>query len=199
VDTEYFTYVEPNDDKQVVFCGSMDWIANVDGLKYFFDEVWPLIREQVPDVSMKVVGRQPPSSLVRRVIARAPEWQFTGYVDDVRDHVPGCGAFVIPLRVGGGTRIKAFEAMAMGCPVVSTSVGIEGLPVEPGKHFLSADTPSDFADAVIRLLRDAELRQEMTQCARKLVETQFSFRVAAKVFEQICLDLIDRRADQSHK
>ncbi len=192
VDTEFFSHESPSNDKQIVFCGSMDWIANVDGLEWYFDEVWPLVRQQEPDARMKVVGRHPPASLVRRVTSKAPEWEFTGFVDDVRDHVPGSAAFVIPLRVGGGTRIKAFEAMAMGCPVVSTSVGMEGLPVTSGEDFLVGDDAESFANGVVTLIRDKALRNRISARARELVESRFSFRNAAKVFEDICADVVER-------
>jgi len=187
VDTDFFGYRAPDNDGQVAFCGSMDWMANIDGIEFFHDEVWPRVIEAEPDARMKVVGRTPPPALVSRVTARSPEWEFTGFVDDVRDHIPGVAAFVIPLRVGGGTRIKAFEAMAMGAPVVSTSIGIEGLPVEHGTHYLNADTPEDLAVAIVSLLRDRAKRTSIAESARRLVEDQFGFRVAATAFEEICL------------
>ena len=107
VDTDFFAYQPPQDEPLIVFCGSMDWMANVDGVEYFFDKVWPMVRDKVPGARMKVVGRTPPDGLVGRIAAAAPEWEFTGLVDDVRDHICGSAAFVIPLRVGSGTRTKA--------------------------------------------------------------------------------------------
>lgn len=194
VDTEFFDHKLPNNDRQVVFCGSMDWLANIDGMQYFFDEVWPLIRKAVPDARMNVVGRNPPASLVSRVCSAAPEWKFSGFVEDVREHVQESAAFVIPLRVGGGTRIKAFEAMAMGSPVVSTSIGIEGLPVEHGSHFLRADNPKEMAGAVVSLLNDAGLRNRISKSARELVENKHGYRGVARVFENICEDTMVRIA-----
>jgi glycosyltransferase involved in cell wall biosynthesis len=192
VDTEFFDYRPPNIDKLVVFCGSMDWMANVDGVTFFHDEIWPLITEKISGVKMKVVGRAPPESLVRRIAEVSRGWEFTGFVDDVRDHVAGAAAFVIPLRVGGGTRIKAFEAMAMGTPVVSTPVGIEGLPVTDGQHYLSADDPAGFANQVIRLMNDRRIRLEISENARSLVESTYGFRRAAKKFEDICVNTMKR-------
>ncbi len=193
VDTEFFDYAEPRDDNQVVFCGSMDWMANIDGMQFFHDAVWPLVREARPGARMKVVGRTPPPSLVKSIAARSPEWEFTGFVDDVRDHVAGAGVFVIPLRVGGGTRIKAFEAMAMGCPVVSTSIGIEGLPVEDGVHYLRGDTAEELAGRVVELLGDERRRLALSASARRFVEQQFGFRKAAVVFEDLCRATLARR------
>lgn len=185
VDTDYFPWSPPGDadgTNRVVFTGSMDWLANIDAMEWFLGEVWGRLARQAPEATMKVVGRNPPASL----IAKAAAWEFTGFVDDVRPHVLGSSVYVIPLRVGGGTRIKAFEAMAMGCPVVSTAIGIEGLPLEPGRHYLRADTAADFADAVVRLLRDPELRLALSREARRYVEERFSFRRAAGAFEEIC-------------
>jgi len=168
----------------------MDWLANIDGMEFFFEQVWPAIRERVPNAEMKVVGRTPPQSLVRRIEGMAGEWSFTGFVDDVRPHISGADVFVIPLRVGGGTRIKAFEAMAMGCPVVSTSIGIEGLSVEDGRHFLRADTPDEFARQVSTLLLDPQASRSISAAGRKLVEERFGYRLAAAEFESICLDTL---------
>lgn len=189
VDTGYFPWSPPGDNGRVVFTGSMDWLANVDAMEWFLDDVWGRLIRQAPEASMKVIGRTPPAALVAR--ARGRPWDFTGFVDDVRPHVRGSSVYVIPLRVGGGTRIKVFEAMAMGCPVVSTSIGVEGLPLEPGRHYLRADDAGDFADTVARLLRDPDLRLALSREARRCVEERFSFRRAAEAFEEIC-----RRAER---
>jgi len=187
VDADFLAFAPPGDDARIVFCGSMDWLPNVDGVDYFLSEVWPLIAAKVPNASMSVVGRTPPKSLVAKAKAASDRWSFTGYVDDIRPHVSGAAAFVIPLRVGGGTRIKAFEAMAMGCPVVSTTIGVEGLPLTPGEHYLRADSAAETASAVVGLLEDRELRQRLAVTSRRYIEANFSFRVAAKTFEEICL------------
>ena len=187
VDTEFFAFHPPKNEPQVVFCGSMDWMANIDAIEYFSGYIWPQVIAKVPNARMKVVGRAPPRSLVKKISASSPEFEFTGFVDDVRQHICGAAAFIIPLRVGGGTRIKAFEAMAMGAPVVSTAIGIEGLPVRDGVHFLLADDEDAFAENVVALLKDQELRTSISRTARKLVDEEFGFRNAAAVFERICL------------
>ncbi|MBC7380782.1 MAG: glycosyltransferase, partial [Burkholderiaceae bacterium] len=113
--------------------------------------------------------------------------EFTGFVDDVRPYAHAAHAFVIPLLVGGGTRIKAFEAMAMGCPVLSTTIGMEGLDAEPGRHFVQHDDAAALARALIQLLADVGLRERMSRAARELVESRFGHRQVAQVFENICL------------
>lgn len=191
VDADHFAYGPPESDAppRVVFTGSLDWKANEDGLSWFMSEVWPHIAAARPDAEFVIVGKHPPRALVGAAKARGFNWRFTGFVDDIRDHARGA-AFVIPLRVGGGTRIKAFEAMAIGVPVVSTALGVEGLPVTANEHFLQADDPRLFADLVLRLLADSDLRARLSRRARRLIEQNFSHQQAARTFERHCLAVI---------
>lgn len=189
VDLDFFSWHAPADGSPVVvFTGSMDWEANVDGIRCYIDEVWPRVRAHVPHAQLRVVGKNPPTSLVQRNV---PGVTFTGFVDDVRDHARDAQAFVIPLRVGGGTRIKAFEAMAMGLPVVSTSIGIEGLDVDDGTHFLRADGAEALATATLKLIADGALRLKLSRAARELVEARFGHRVAADVFGRILIEAVE--------
>jgi glycosyltransferase involved in cell wall biosynthesis len=192
VDLDYFTYrrvkaAVPAGGGSIVFCGSMDWLANVDGARFFMDEVWPRVANARPTAKMVVVGHSPPRELVQAAVDRGLSWTFTGFVDDIREYVRTADVYVIPLRVGGGTRIKAFQAMAMGCPVVSTSLGIEGLPVVHDEHCLVGDSAEDFATAVLHLLDRADVRKQLSVNARRLVDQRFGASVAAAAFEQACL------------
>lgn len=179
----------------VVFTGSMDWAANIDGVTFFIERVWPLVLAGCPSARFVVVGRQPPAALIA-LAARSRQVAFTGFVDDVRPHVHAAQAFVIPLFVGGGTRIKAFEAMAMGCPVVSTSIGIEGLQAEAGRHYLARDDAESIAAAVLALLGDRALRERLSRDARALVEQRFGHTVAAEAFESACLAALASHASR---
>jgi glycosyltransferase involved in cell wall biosynthesis len=193
VDLEFFAWQSPPAGDQpptVVFTGSMDWDANVDGVQFFLSQVWPKVLAQRPDAHFVVVGRNPPAAL-QALARQTRNVAFTGFVDDVRPYVHAAQVFVIPLLVGGGTRIKAFEAMAMGCPVVSTAVGIEGLDAVADEHFLERDAPAAMADAVLRLLLDRPLRDRLSQQARRLVEQRFGHREVARVFEMICRRTLD--------
>jgi glycosyltransferase involved in cell wall biosynthesis len=191
VDLDYFSYsatpaLASADPATVVFTGSMDWMANIDGIEYFMGDVWPEVARVHPDAKFVVVGRRPPPALVERARARGLNWEFTGFVDDVRPYVRRAHVYVIPLRVGGGTRIKVYEAMALGCPVVSTRIGVEGLPVKDGSEFVAADGPGDMAASILSLLGRNDERSRLSAAARRFVEESVSTASAAKVFEQIC-------------
>ncbi len=177
----------------IVFTGAMDWRANIDGIEFLMDEVWPVVTRARPDANAVIVGRNPPADLVAKAKERGLAWEFTGFVDDIRPYVAEGHVYVIPLRVGSGTRIKAFEAMSMGRPVVSTAVGVEGLDVTPGEHYLAADTAGDFAASILRLLDDAELRDRLARAARARVEERFSWSHVARQFEAICLRALEAK------
>lgn len=195
VDLDFFQFkpmpaIDADHPPTVVFTGSMDWDPNIDGIRFFVTEVWPRVLEKEPRARFKVVGRTPPPALVQLAQQTTRNVEFTGRVDDVRTHVWGSQVFVIPLLVGGGTRIKAFEAMAMGCPIVSTSIGMEGLDAQPDRDWLCRDDAPGLAEAVLALLADEPRRTGIAAQARELVERQFGHRVAAGVFEQICLETL---------
>lgn len=192
VDLEFFRHVPPSRDAEIVFCGSMDWLANQGAMRYFMDEVWAHIVDHVPEAMMTVVGRAPPAALVAEAERRGLRWRFTGFVDDVRPIVSGAAVSVVPLLVGGGTRLKVFESMAMGPVVVSTTIGVEGLPVESGLNCVVADDAAEMAQAVVALLTGRERRMAMSQAARRFVEENCGFVVAARSFESACLAALTR-------
>jgi sugar transferase (PEP-CTERM/EpsH1 system associated) len=185
VDISFFS---PDGAREVptslVFTGSMDWYPNEDAILHFVTSILPRIREEKPGVTLSVVGRNPSSRL--RTAAAEAGVQVTGTVDDVRPWMAEAAVYIVPLRIGGGTRLKIFEALAMGKPVVSTTVGAEGLPLVSGKHFLQADDPADFADAVLSLLGDPARRVALGMAGRRLVEEQYSWSHVACEFEARC-------------
>jgi glycosyltransferase involved in cell wall biosynthesis len=184
-------YIRPNGVPKLatglVFTGSMDWYPNEDAILYFLRTSFPRIRAEAPDVSLTIVGRNPSPALRA---AAGPGIRVTGTVDDVRPFVDEAAVYVVPLRVGGGTRLKLFEALAMGKAVVSTTVGAEGLPLEPGEHFVQADAPEDFARAVVGLLRRPDERRRLGEAGRQLVESRYSWPQVAMEFEQRCMEVI---------
>jgi sugar transferase (PEP-CTERM/EpsH1 system associated) len=170
VDTEFYRPSGAIESSKhgIVFTGSMDWLPNEDAIRYFMREIMPLIKNKVPDASLTVVGRNPPSSLVD-LSKEDPSLVITGRVDDVRPYIESAAAYVVPLRIGGGTRLKIFEAMAMEKPVVSTTIGAEGLPLTNGVELLVADEPETFGDAVVKVLSDRSWASELAQRAAAAV------------------------------
>jgi sugar transferase (PEP-CTERM/EpsH1 system associated) len=184
VDTSYFAPVPPSASARpahLVFTGSMDWLPNEDGMLYFVREILPRIRQIEPDVTLSIIGRAPTAAVKR--LAETAGIEVTGRVDDVRPHIAAGSVYVVPLRIGGGTRLKIFEAMSMGKAVVSTTVGAEGLPVTSGQNVMIADEPARFAHAVIHLIRDTESRRRIEAEARQLVVDRYDWSAVAQDFE----------------
>lgn len=173
VDTDYFhpSAADPPEDRTLVFTGSMDWRPNQDAVRWFLDRVWPRL-PRAAGFRFFVVGREPPAWLVEQ--ARAVEGvEVTGTVDDVRSWVRRSSVFVVPLRSGGGSRLKILEAMALGRPVVSTTVGAEGLDVTTGKNLILVDEPADFARTLVDLCADGERRAVLSAAGLQLVEEHY--------------------------
>jgi glycosyltransferase involved in cell wall biosynthesis len=177
------THAEPN---LVVFTGSMDWEANVDGVEYFCHEVWPLVLSKVPEARFRIVGRNPH----KRVTALTSESiEVTGSVPAVVEHLSAASVVVVPLRIGGGTRLKIFEAMAMGKAVISSSVGAEGLDINPGVDILLEDEPGGFAESLTRLLLNRTERRSLGEEAARQA-SQFSWPVISARFEKVLSGVI---------
>jgi sugar transferase (PEP-CTERM/EpsH1 system associated) len=185
VDTEYFTPAgtEPRSAAELVFTGSMDWMPNEDGIAWFVDDVLPKVHRQVPEATLTVVGRKPPQR-IRALAERDPRVRVTGTVPDVRPYLERAAVFVVPLRVGGGTRLKIYEALAMERAVVSTSIGSEGLPLENGTHALIADGADAFAEAVVALLRDPVAARRLGEAGAGFVRDNFRWERVAEEFAE---------------
>ena len=198
VDTSYFS---PSREVEVpgsiVFTGSMDWFPNEDAICHFVEAIQPEVRRTFPSATLTVVGRNPGPRL--RALAAAGHVTVTGTVPDVRPHIARASVYVVPLRVGGGTRLKIFEALAMGKAVVSTTVGAEGLPLTPGEHFLQEDDPARFAAAVVDLLRDSERRRALGAAGRRLVEERYSWPQVASLFARHCEDVVARERSRTSR
>jgi len=185
VDIDYFhPSSSPAESNRLVFTGSMDWMPNEDAIQYFAKDIFPLIRKEVPEASLWVVGRHP-SERTQALETENSGVFITGTVEDIRPFSWDASVYVVPLRVGGGTRIKIFEAMAMGKAIVSTPVGAEGLPVEHNKNILLEESAEGFARQVIRLLREPGERARLGREARKLVEEDYSWGAVAGTFDAV--------------
>ncbi len=175
VDIDYFVFNEySGDERDLVFIGSMDWFPNEDGMIYFLSEIFPKIKRRIPDVRFWVVGRNPSKRL------RSFGYEgviITGAVDDVRQYLKRAAVVVVPLRIGGGTRLKILEAMASGRCVVSTSLGAEGIDAKDGEEIIIADDPDSFCDKVVQLLEDIDKRKKIAISARRLVEKNYVWKL----------------------
>lgn len=185
VDIDYFAPPRAVPTAQdLVLVGSMDWRPNIDGLNWFVGHVLPLVRARRPDCSLAVVGRRPTSEILRLAETDA-RIRVTGTVDDVRPYLWKSAVSIVPLRIGGGTRLKIYEAMAAKIPVVSTSVGAEGLDVRDGENIAMADSPQQFAERCLALLDDSAARQRMAATAWEMVSACYSWEVISRKFEQL--------------
>jgi len=185
VDVDFFKPLRtPGKQHSLVFTGALDWRPNVDSMLYFLDKIWPQILHSYPDASFTVVGRNPLGILKDRV-ANARSVALTGTVEDVRPYIEKATAYVVPLRVGSGSRLKILEAFSMCKPVVSTSIGAEGLEVVPDRDLLIADEPESFARAIMRLFEDVSLRQKLGSSGRIVVEKQYQWKHLAKQLKNV--------------
>ena len=167
------------------FLGSMDWMPNIDAALFFVRDILPEVHAVMPDARFKIIGRNPPAR-IRDLATRDARIEVTGTVVDVQPHVHECDAIVVPLKAGGGTRIKIFEAMAMGVPVVSTTIGAEGLLVTHGEDILIADDDAAFTAELLKLASDDQFRQKLAERARHQVETHHSWLAATRCFMDLC-------------
>lgn len=183
VDLQQFRATSPVKPRghEVIFTGSMDWEANVDAMQYFCNKIWPRVLSAVPDAKFLIVGRNPHSS-VKKLACDSVE--VTGTVPSVIEYLKSAAVVVVPLRIGGGTRLKIFESMAMGKAIVSTAIGAEGLEIHDQQDIVLADDPPVFADWVVRLLRDEGLRERIGIAASQTA-SQYDWSVIAPRFESV--------------
>jgi glycosyltransferase involved in cell wall biosynthesis len=187
VDLEYFESClqMPRVPKDVVFVGSMDWMPNEDGMHWFLDEVYGSLRDREPAVRVWIVGRNP-SSRLRARAGQLQDVHVTGTVADIRPFLGAAAVSIVPLRIGGGTRLKIFESMAAGTPVVSTRIGAEGLEIESGRHFICADAPEEFSAAVAGMLQQPEKASGVAREALAHVRSNCSWARIANDFVGAC-------------
>jgi polysaccharide biosynthesis protein PslH len=182
-DVEYFQPrpTDPSPDgRTVVYFGLLSTVPNVDGVIHFVRDIWPHIVEAHPEVRLKIIGGRPPPSLLALA---GPRVELTGFVPDLRPHLAAAAAVVVPLRLGGGTRLKIVEAMAMGKAIVSTTLGAEGIEAVPGRDLLVEDQPAAFANAVSGLLTKPSLAARIGQSARQLAVERYAWSGAARALE----------------
>jgi polysaccharide biosynthesis protein PslH len=183
VDTQQFQVAPPSSatPPRIVFTGSMDWEPNIDAVEYFCGQIWPRVLAEFPDAIFQIVGRTP-FPRVQRLASKSVV--VTGSVPSVTDYLRDATVVVVPLRIGGGTRLKIYEAMAMGKALVSTSIGAEGLSFQNGQDLLLADDASSFANAILLIIREAHVRRKFEQAAVQLA-AQFDWSVVSRQFAEV--------------
>jgi glycosyltransferase involved in cell wall biosynthesis len=180
----------------LIYSGALTYVANLDAMEFFLGDIMPLIQARRPGVTIKITGRYDGVPIERLPMRSGV--MLTGYLDDVRPAIAQSWVCVVPLRIGGGTRLKILEAMALGTPVVSTSKGAEGLEVTAGQDILIADGPSAFADAVLRLLDDPQLRNRLADAGRQLVQVRYGWDRSADQLEQLLLAVVTESKPRRH-
>jgi glycosyltransferase involved in cell wall biosynthesis len=185
-DVEYFQLHPedpPPDGRTIVYFGLLSTVPNIDAVTHLVQDIWPRIAAEHPQARLKIIGGQSPPAI--QALA-GPGIELTGFVADLRPHLAEAAAIVVPLRLGGGTRLKIVEAMAMGKAIVSTPLGAEGIDVVPGRDILIENEPVAFADAVGRLLQDPDAAAEIGRSAQQLAVERYSWRGASQELEAFC-------------
>ena len=182
VDTTYFTPSgEKTEPYSMIFTGTMEYTPNRDAMVYFLDEIFPVVKRKIPEAKIYIVGKNPPRTLKRRA---ADDVIVTGYVDDVRPYASKAGVYVVPLRMGSGTRLKILEGLAMRKAIVTTTIGCEGLDVVDGEHVAIADDPARFAEKVIELLVNTQKNKKLADNGYKKVRSKYDWDVITSTMNE---------------
>jgi len=192
VDVEHFRpdgHLPPPDGRTVVFFGTMNYFPNLDAMRWFLADVWPLVARAHQRARLQIIGSHPSPDVLRH---QGPRVEVSGLVDDLRPHLSRAALVIVPLRLGGGTRFKILEAMAMGKAIVSTTLGAEGLGARHERELLLADEPQALAGAIVRLLDDPGLAERLGAAGRTLVEGSYSWTAAGDGLERFLRDLLER-------
>lgn len=193
VDTEYFSPSVDGHEKAAIYTGGMNMYANKDAVLYFLKEIWPSVLLEHPDARFYAIGQDPPDEL-HEYARREPSVVVTGYVDDVRPYVRKAAVYVVPLRVGGGTRLKVLDALAQGKAIVSTSLGCEGISVTDARNIHIEDAPEGFAARVNALFSNAEARRTLGTAARELATSQYGWGAIGAGLQKVYEDMVRRKS-----
>jgi glycosyltransferase involved in cell wall biosynthesis len=186
VDTNEILPVKRSDSSLNIFTmGTLHYPPNADGIRWFINDVFPLVQKQVVGVTLTIVGKNPPSDFIVRQKEEPDIYTVPGYVPDLTPWFEKAAMVIVPVRIGGGMRVRILEAFARGMPVVTTTVGLEGIDAIPGKHVLVEDDPEKFADAVVQLIHDQELRTKLSNNARQLVEQVYDQQIILRKLDQV--------------
>jgi len=186
VNTQQIRSIQRNPDStNIVTLGTLHYPPNADGIRWFIEEAFPLIRKKVPDVTLTIIGKNPPKDFLRLAADPNEGIIVTGFVPKLEPYFKKAALTVIPVRAGGGMRVRILEAFAYAMPIVTTTVGLEGIKAQPGNDILVEDDPEAFASAVIRLLDDKELQNQLAANGRRLVEMKYDWQVTLRDLEKV--------------
>ena len=186
VDTQLIKPVQQvSDSLNILTMGTLYYPPNADGIRWFIQQVFPLIRQQVPGVQLTIVGKNPPKDFIKLASDPVSGIVTTGFVPDLDPYFAESAVTVIPVRAGGGMRVRILEAFARAAPVVTTTVGVEGIDARSGVEVLIADSPEEFAGAVVSVLNDKDLRERLSANGRRLVEEKYDWKVVLKELENV--------------
>lgn len=190
VDTDYFAPSSlPEEENSVLFRGVMNFLPNSDAVRFFYQDVLPLIRKQIPSTKFYVVGKYPPPDLIEWA-KNDPLLVITDYVEDMREWMGKAGVIVCPMRIGSGIKNKILESMAMAKAIVSTPMACAGLQINDGEHLFMAENPSELAEKSVTLLKNASLRKQMGGKAREFVKDYYTWKRNADDFEKLYLEAV---------
>lgn len=176
--------------RNIMTLGTLHYPPNADGIRWFAREIFPLVQQQHPEVTLTIIGKNPPTDFLQLAHAHPQSVEVTGYVPDLTPYCERAALMVVPVRAGGGMRVRILEAFARAMPVVTTTIGLEGIQARPGEDVLVADTPQDFAAAVVRLLQDPSLRASLAANGRRLVEERYDWQVVLQTMDRVYQQVI---------
>ena len=181
--------------KNILTLGTLHYPPNADGIRWFANEVFPLIQAQEPEVTLTIIGKNPPADFYQLQEKYPQAIKITGYVEDLTPYFEQAAVMVIAVRAGGGMRVRILEAFARSMPVVTTTVGLEGIDANPGEHVLVEDTPQEFAQATLHLLADPSLSSKLAQRGRVLAEEKYDWQVVLQRMDAVYENLVGQRAE----
>jgi len=181
----------PVQSDSLIFSGALSYDANLEGMRFFLSQVYPLVKAERPGVLLRITGRT--DGVPVETLPASQGVVLTGFLDDVRPAIAQSWVSIVPLQRGGGTRLKILEAMALGTPVVSTTKGAEGIEATPGEHILIADEPATFAGAILRLLGDAELRARVGANGQRLVRERYGWEEIGRRLDEFLSQIVRNR------
>jgi glycosyltransferase involved in cell wall biosynthesis len=184
IDTDLVKPVDPVPAPfRVIYLGTMNWPPNIEGILWLWESVWPLVKKRYPGARLTIIGKNPPANIL--ALGEQQDVDVPGYVEDPTPYMKESAVFIVPLYAAGGMRVKIVDAWCWGLPVVSTAIGAEGIAIRDGENILIADSPNNFAQAIVRLLKDKELQSRMRANGRKWVEEHYNWRRVYSAWDEV--------------